>query len=202
MLDERHLSPRARRHETIRAEIVAAAWDQCRRNGLTSLSLRELAAAVGMRAPSLYSYFESKDAIYDAMFRDGQEALAAAMDGVGEERPTTRASLRAGMRVWAEFCVSDPVRYQLLFQRVVPGFTPSAASYELAVRSLGQLTTILSEIGVDDPAHVDLFTALVSGLISQQLANDPGGDRWLRTLDDAIDMYLDHVGALPERNQP
>lgn len=154
-----------------------------------------------MRAPSLYSYFDSKNAIYDAMFRDGQEALAAAMHGITDERPVTHATLEAGTHVWAEFCISDPVRYQLLFQRVVPGFTPSAESYELAVRSLDELTAILSEIGVDDPAHVDLYTALVSGIISQQIANDPGGDRWLRTLDDAIDMYLDHVGAI-HRNEP
>ena len=30
-----------------------------------------------MQAPSLYSYFASKDAIYDAMFAAGQRELAA-----------------------------------------------------------------------------------------------------------------------------
>jgi hypothetical protein len=40
-----------------------------------------------------------------------------------------------------------------------------------------------------------LFTALLSGLADQQIANDPGGDRWLRLVDSAVDMYLGHVGA-------
>lgn len=37
----------------------------------------------------------------------------------------------------------------------------------------------------------------LAGRTSQQISNDPGGDRWARLLDDSIDMFLDHVGALP-----
>ncbi|MEQ9161469.1 MAG: helix-turn-helix domain-containing protein [Ilumatobacter fluminis] len=44
---------------------ILSAWGQCRSHGLASLSLRQLAAAVGMRARSLYSYFDSKNAIFD-----------------------------------------------------------------------------------------------------------------------------------------
>jgi hypothetical protein len=35
---------------------------------------------------------------------------------------------------------------------------------------------------------------MVGGLIDAQLANDPGGDRWGRLLDRAIDMYVDDLG--------
>jgi hypothetical protein len=31
---------------------------------------------------------------------------------------------------------------------------------------------------------------LASGLISQQIANDPGGDGWTRLINDVVDMYL------------
>ena len=33
------------------------------------------------------------------------------------------------MRLFVEFCTSDPVRYQLLFQRTIPDFEPSPESY-------------------------------------------------------------------------
>lgn len=184
----------------MRNDILDAAWEQCRRNGLGGLSLRELAAAVGLRAPSLYSYFESKDAIFDAMFRQGHEQLALAMHDLTATRPVTRDQFVAGTRTWFEFCVADPTRYQLLYQRVVPGFEPSSESYALAVREIEQLTDLLADIGVDDPAHVDLYTGLVSGLVAQQLANEPDGTRWQRLLDDAIDMYLEHVGAFVQEN--
>ncbi|GEM_PF-6857394 len=38
-----------------------------------------------------------------------------------------------------------------------------------------------------------LWTALVAGLAAQQTSNDPGGDRWLRLIDEAAGMYADHV---------
>ncbi|TMK84168.1 MAG: helix-turn-helix transcriptional regulator, partial [Actinobacteria bacterium] len=62
---------RAERREATKAEILDAAWEVVRAEGLAALSLRDLAAKVGMRAPSLYSYFDSKHAIYDAMFLQG-----------------------------------------------------------------------------------------------------------------------------------
>lgn len=185
-----------RRRERTRAEILEAAWDLCRTRGLAGLSLRDLGEQVGMRAPSLYSYFESKDAIYDAMFAEGQRELGdryrAAIDDLGDA--PVRRVLRTGARVFFDFCVEDPVRYQLMFQRTLPTFEPSPASYALAVDNLAALADTLERAGVDDPAHIDLFTAVTTGLTDQQISNDPGGDRWSRLLDDAVEMLCDHVG--------
>jgi len=189
-------SPRiqARRAAT-RAEILEAAWALAREEGLAGLSLRALGDRVGMRAQSLYGYFASKNDIYDAMFADGYRALLAEVDWPGTSTPVDRDSFKAGTRAFVEFCVADPVRYQLLFQRTLPGFEPSPESYAEALRVLEHLAHAAAALGITDPAHLDLQTALVTGLTSQQIANDPGGDRWTRLLDDAIDMYLDHVLA-------
>jgi AcrR family transcriptional regulator len=189
---EHSTTPRARRHDRTRTEILEAAWTLCRRDGLAALSLRDLAAAVGMRAPSLYSYFASKDAIYDAMFADGQRQLAERMAFL-PDGAVTRSDLRAGTRAYFLFCVEDPVRYQLMFQRVLPGFEPSDESYALAVENLARLTRALTAAGVDDPRHLDLWTAVLTGLTSQQLANDPDGDRWLRLLDETVELLCDHA---------
>ena len=185
-----------RRRAQTRREILEAAWELCREHGLAGLSLRELGERVGMRAPSLYSYFDSKDAIYDAMFAEGQRALrdrylqvTAALGDV-----PVRGLLRSGARTFFEFCVADPVRYQLMFQRTLPTFEPSAESYALAVENLAILATTLERAGVTDPRHVDLFTAVATGLTDQQISNDPGGDRWARLLDDAVELLCDHFG--------
>ena len=190
-------SPRERRRRETAAEIVDAAWELAREDGLASLSLRRLAQRVGMRAPSLYSYFDNKHAIYDAMFADGQQQLAEHMAGVADLRPVTRATLKAGIRRWFDFCVADPTRYELLFQRSIPGFEPSEASYALATARLEEAGRALKEAGISDPGALDLWTALLTGLTSQQIANDPGGDRWARLLDESVDMFLDHTGTLP-----
>src|ERR1700680_5187915 len=74
---------RAERREATRSEIRAAAWDLARTEGLAGLSLRDVARKIGMRPPSLYWYFDSKHAIYDAMFAQGYRQLLARLAGRG-----------------------------------------------------------------------------------------------------------------------
>ena len=105
-----------------------------RAEGLASLSMRSLGERVGMRAQSLYSYFANKDALLDALFRDANEQLLTWMRPVVEADAETDpiGYLRAGVRRHFEFCVVDPVRYELLFQRTLPGFTPKSLLPEAA----------------------------------------------------------------------
>jgi AcrR family transcriptional regulator len=189
-------TPRERRRAQTTAEILDAAWRLARRDGLTAISMRELGREVGLRAQSLYAYVESKSALYDAMFRQGQEQLIAA----SAEWPTDlgtvadpRAAAKRIAREWAEFCAADPVRYQLMFQRVIPDWEPSPETYALAVDRVDDLRRALAGVGIVGEEAVDLFTAVVTGITAQQLSNDPGGDRWLRLIDTAVDMFFDHL---------
>ncbi len=49
-----------------------------------------------------------------------------------------REVLRLLARVFVEFSTEDVARYQLMFQRTIPGFEPSPESYALAVEVLEQ----------------------------------------------------------------
>lgn len=182
----------AKRREATRREILDAAWAVAREQGLSALTLREVAAGVGMRAPSLYSHFESKDAIYDAMYGQAWQTFLELVKGrVLPAEP--RAALKEIASTFFDFAIADLARFQLMNQRSVPGFVPSEESYAVAVEVLRLLRDELTAIGVRDDAGVDLFTALVGGLVDQQLANDPGGDRWRRLLDRVIDMYANEL---------
>jgi hypothetical protein len=97
------------------------------------------------------------------------------------------------MRNFVRFCTEDPVRYQLLFQRTIPGFEPSAESYAHAVEGLGIVRQQLADLGLTDQKALDLLTAIGNGLADQQISNDPGGDRWTRLVDDAMEMLFDHM---------
>ncbi len=180
---------RRARHEAAKDEILEAAWGLARSQGLAGFSLRDLAAAVGMRHQSLYTYFPSKQAIYDAMFARGMGALVDQRAGLDLPDDPVRA-LRQAARAFLAFCVEDPVRYQLLFERVVPDFKPSAASMGLSARAVGYLEAWLGAAGLTDCADVDFWRALLTGLAGQQLANDPGGVRWIGLADRAIDGLL------------
>jgi AcrR family transcriptional regulator len=189
----------ARRRET-KAQIVAAAWALVREQGLAGLAMRDLGERVGMRAQSIYSYFASKHEIYDAMFHEGYLAFTAAMADVqdltvdepveGRDADALRDQARRTSHRFFEFCTSDPVRYQLLFQRTIPDFVPSAESYAVAVGAYDAMKAQLATFGIIDPADIDLLTAVLTGLTDQQISNDPGGDRWERIIDRAVDMVL------------
>src|SRR4051812_29982734 len=111
--------------------ILAAAWELAEEQGLAGISLRDLAARVDLRQPSLYSYFDSKHALYDAMFAEGCRQMLEALgsrplDGDGPKM------LREAGRRFVAVAVENPARAQLLFERTIPGFEPSPASYALA----------------------------------------------------------------------
>jgi len=179
-------------------EIVAAAWDLVHEHGLGSLSMRELGDRVGMKAQSLYSYFASKHDIYDAMFREGQIAFTAVMtigpEDLGGDESITAALRLAGRRLF-DFCTSDPARYQLMFQRVIPDFEPSPETYQLAVETLDRSRDRMRAAGFDPDRDLDMWTGLMTGLVDQQISNDPGGTRWERLIDDAVDMFVTFASA-------
>ena len=187
---------RAERRAATRAEILAAATELIAEHGVAALSLRDLGARVGMRAQSLYSYFDAKEAIYDALFQQGSIEYLERVRAL----PVTddpRADLRRGTRDFIDFCVEDSARYQLLLQRPIPGFEPSPEAFAPAVAGLEAFRERAVAAGADDPRDLDLLTALVTGLVDQQISNDPGGDRWTRLHDEAIDMFLEHLDARP-----
>jgi AcrR family transcriptional regulator len=185
---------RAIRREATRERVFQAAWELARRDGLAAITLREVARLVGMRAPSLYTYFGSKNAMYDAMYAQAARELDATL----ARRPhgsDPRQTLRDRMRMFIAFCVADPARYQLLLERPVPGFEPAPESFQITVDALAATRADLEAAGVHGEPAVDMFRALITGLVSLQIANDPGGDRWIRLQDGALDMLLAHYAT-------
>ena len=180
---------RGRRHVAKRARIIEEAWSLSRRDGLAGISLRDLADNVDLRQPSLYAYFESKLDLYDLMFQDGQRQL---LDRCVAREPLedAREELVAIVEDLIRFSSEDTVRHQLLFQRTIPGFEPSEAAMEPARRFVELMTERLRAAGAHEQSDVDLFSAIVSGLAHQQVANDPGGDRWIVLARRVVEMVL------------
>jgi AcrR family transcriptional regulator len=191
---------RAERREATRAEILETAWELARQHGLAGLVLRDVATRVGMRPPSLYWYFDSKHSVYDAMFAEGNRALLARL--TAQRWPSQpRAMLRTMARLFVTFSVEDPARAQLLFQRTIPDFEPSPESFALAEQVFATGKTLLTSVGLANAQLFDLWTALVAGLAGQQLANDPTGERWIRLIDKAAEMFADYADKAPTKRR-
>jgi AcrR family transcriptional regulator len=194
--------PRPARRQARYEEILAAAWDIAAEQGLSGVSLHEVARAVGLRQPSLYAYIESKSALYDAMFAQAARRLlehARSWSYADDARLAVRDSCLALL----DFIVHNPPASQLLFERTIPGFAPSPASYAYAQEYLAFSVDLLRAAGVTDPGDIDLFVAIIGGLFNQQQTNEPGGDRWTRHLDTVLAMLFAHVdGLIPPGTSP
>lgn len=184
---------RAERREATRREILDAAWEIARRDGITAVTLREIADRVGMRPPSLYSHFESKNAVYDAMFAESWQQVIDEFELLELPDEPRHALLREA-EAYFDFATSDLARSQLMNQRVVHDFEPSEAAYAVAIDAYERMRKSLHNHGVRRQADLDLWTALLAGAVNQQNANDLGGKRWRRQLPRLIDMFCDEVG--------
>jgi AcrR family transcriptional regulator len=170
--------------------------------GVGALSVNEVARRMGIRGPSLYKYFPSRHAVYDALFLRGlraqQAAVAAAIEGVPAGVPQIRTGAGAVVR-WA---VEHPALAQLLHWRPVPGFEPSPEAFAPSLRDMVFVREAFAEAvrlgqlspSADSDDAVRLYTVVLSGLISQQLANQPGvpfaEGVFSRLTETAIDQFL------------
>jgi AcrR family transcriptional regulator len=191
---------REQRRRFARGSILEAAWSLVDESGLAAITMRDLADRAGITVPTVYAYFDSKNAVFDEMFAQSAQQFAAEMSAPYRTDDSLEF-LSTMARRFVDFCLSDVGRYQLLFQRTIPGFEPSAQSYAHAVTALEHSRRQLATVGVSTEVQVDLLTALLTGLVDQQISNDPGGDRWTRLIDDAIDMFFTHCQRSGQRSR-
>ena len=201
---------RLRRRQATIADIVDAAWAQAAEVGVGQISLRRLAEDVGMRAPSLYEYFPSKLALYDALFASAAGEYRERTRRVLAQSAPTEA-LRDLGELLLRFALEAPAKYQLVFQRPVPDFVPSAESFAIAQdieQDFIAAVRMLVDAGdVDgrilEQSALDLMTAIGSGLAAQQIANEPQVSfeegRWTRLLPMVDDMIRTFFAPQPAR---
>jgi AcrR family transcriptional regulator len=215
------LAPRIDRRGRRRQETINEALDHAMvimtEAGVGGLSISEMARRMGIRAPSLYKYFHSLHGVYDLLFgralRESWEAIERAtvdMNGV--------ARVAAGTRSLIAWSVEHPALAQLLFWRPVPGFEPSPQTFAGSVDQMQNLQAELAlavgagelSEGADSDEAVRMLTVIMSGLISQQLANEPhvsyADGRFTQLTDQALDMFFNHyriptqISPEPRRN--
>ncbi len=172
---------RQRNREEVRTAILDAARAVMHEQGVAALSLREVARRVRMQAPSLYAYFPSKMALYDALFLMGVRLRAEYRDRNDAGREGFWEQLEGRFESYMRFAQENPELYQLAFERPVPGFVPSAESLAEAFRAPAGLEQMLTEavaaneVVLDVPVAQarDLLIGMIHGLTAHHMANEP-----------------------------
>jgi AcrR family transcriptional regulator len=94
-------------------KILAAARELLLKQGVTGLSMRNLAAKVGYSATAIYSYFADKNAVLRALMDADCAALRRAMDDAAAEADPVERVRRLG-RAYVEFGFRNPGHYRVL----------------------------------------------------------------------------------------
>lgn len=119
------------------ADLIAAAPGQ-------DFSLRTVCDAVGVKMPTLYHFFGSKQGLIDAVVERGFDLYLgekAAMESSGDPI----RDLRAGWDAHVAFGLANPGFYTLMYGKVRPGYSPAAQSRPSEI--LLALTTQAAEQG-------------------------------------------------------
>lgn len=197
-----------RRQRTI-DEVVTTALDVMAETGAAGLSLGAVAKRMGMRTPSLYGYFESKAALCDEIFARGWREVSREKQRSGDDSSTeddAAARLLNELTRFIGWALDHRAQAELMFWRPVPGWEPSAQAYDAAVSHVDTLRAELVDmqrqglLRADAPVEqmVRVITVLASGVISQQLSNQPGTPlaegRFAGDLPTLVAMFLHEYG--------
>jgi AcrR family transcriptional regulator len=172
---------RARRRQETIEEILDLAVAVMTEEGVNGLSLAEVARRLGVQPPSLYKYFPSLMAVYDALFLRGQREHLDVMRAAMADAPPGLAALTAGLEASGRWCLEHRAIAQLMFWRPVPSFEPTrdalAPSMELVELNRSALADAVAagELGpaADSDEAVYLVSILITGTLSQAMANEP-----------------------------
>lgn len=148
--------------------------------GVAGLSLHEVARRVNLRVQSLYKYFPSKAALYDALFREAAELLAQHDLQVWESRPPTWELVDAWLRSRLDFAQRNGPLYNLVTGAEVPGFSPSRESLA-AAREIGEMGTRAIEdlvnagvitSGIPGRRAMNVLLAVSRGIVAETLGKE------------------------------
>ena len=100
---------RTYRHGNVRADAIAVAYAMLADRGGTSLSLRRVADALGVAHRSLYNHFADREALLNAVAKEGFLRLADIL-----KRKRTRAAFVAS---FIRFALEHPSLYDVMMSR-------------------------------------------------------------------------------------
>lgn len=106
---------RQREKESIRANILQAAFNLAKTEGWSSLSIRKIADAIEYSSPVVYDYFENKEAILFEISLNGFDLLNKELLKAKNKYKTPEEQLTAIVDAYWNFAFKNKEYYQLMF---------------------------------------------------------------------------------------
>lgn len=163
--------------DAVRTAILDSAIRLLVAEGPAALTMRRIATDIGSSTKVLYTMFDGKEGLIDALYREGFARLRRAQESVPDSAcPLTH--LNALGTAYREHALSEPAYYRVMFeQSVLPGFRPSADALAVAERAFDTSTAAVQacmEAGIFRPGDArelaKMLWAAAHGAVSLELA--------------------------------
>ncbi|MGW1988995.1 TetR/AcrR family transcriptional regulator [Embleya sp. NPDC001921] len=158
----------------LREEILRAATALLDEAGDESaLTLRAVAARVGVTTPSVYLHFADKEALVEAVCLAVWEDLGRRMREVGDGIADPYQSMRRRGAAFVRFGLEHPVQYRLLMMRPRSGAAGGWTAADACLAYVGEAIQPCLDAGVlvGDPTRLTLqMLAALHGLVALYLA--------------------------------
>ena len=138
--------------------VVAAATVVADRDGLAALSLGPVAAALGVRPPSLYAHVDGLDGLRRQLCLAAGRELGARMRAAADGADDPVAALTAIGTAYRTFARAHPGLYAALLP--VPRADEDPEGAAAVAAPVEVLVEVLTGLGVEPARHVDLIRAL------------------------------------------
>ena len=192
--------------DTRRALVLDAARSVFAEKGLEGASIREIARQAGYTAGAIYSYFDSKEAIYAALLAESLERLNAEVAAARAPRSQPRLTLAAKAQAWFGFYAHNPRDLDLGFY-LVHGLAPRGLTSELNQQlnrrlhdALQPCEDALAAMGLSPEAALRENTALFAHGVGLLLLQHTGRIRMFGQSAEAL--FQAYVEQMAERLAP
>jgi AcrR family transcriptional regulator len=123
-------------HGDLRQSLIDAAIALMDEDGISELSLRQVARRVGVSHNAPYRHFEDKDALLAAVAEQGFQSLRAALEAAQQGiLPNSPQRLEAIGMAYVNFALAYPAHYRLMFGDYRCNFSQYAGLAEAAQQS-------------------------------------------------------------------
>jgi AcrR family transcriptional regulator len=196
----------ARRDRILREAIAILA-----NKGERELTVRAVAAAAGCSTTGVYTYFNGRPGLLDAIVINGFDRLDAATEAAASAAAPGIDSVAARCRAYMVFAAENPTQYELMFSTPIPDFERSTAASERGVASFERFCAavgdaIASGAIPDGGAGAALVTGTLWATLHGHAAirikwpNVEGVDQpWEHDTDAAVAWLLSGIAASAKR---
>lgn len=180
-----------------KVKILDAASALFLEGGVAALSVRAIAARAGVSTIGIYSHFQGKDGLLEALYIEGFELVSTAMEVDDPNDP--HGSVMAACHRYLDIADDYHAHYQLIFGDAGAGYVPSDAARAASVAAFEQLISFTALILPPDVTYEEKqkkaleIWAMMHGFVSLKrhsaLRSMPAID-WRATVVDSLEKLI------------